>query len=264
MLIKLLIFAIFCFMNSLNAHAQEFIDAMNARQYEACISQVEQDSKEALSVARKWFIDGGGVAAQHCEALALYSDERYEEAGDVFETVVDNLSTGEGVNDFANKNSAVLKAQMNYLAGISWRSAEKFEKAYNAFSAAIIGLSDKSIFAYDLYIERGLVQYRRTEYKSALEDFNKALEISDEKFDVFLYRAETYRKLDEHVKARLDLNVALALEPNHPDVLFESGVNYRMQHNDEKALLEWERLINEYPDTRWQELAEENIKLIGK
>lgn len=264
MIHKLLILIIFCFVSSFNVYAQEFTDALNAKKYQNCIAQVDEDDAAALDVAREWFIEGGGVAAQHCAGLALHSQERYEEAADVFEAVVDNLSTGEGVNDFASKNSVVLKAQMNYLAGISWRSAEKLDRAYSAFSASIIGLSTEAVFAYDLYIERGLLQFARAEYKTALEDFNKAMEVSDEKFDAFLYRAETYRKLDEHIKARLDLNVALAIEPNHPDVLFESGVNYRMQHNDEKALVEWEQLIIKYPGTRWQALAEENIKLIGQ
>ena len=82
--------------------------------------------------------------------------------------------------------------------------------------------------------------------------------------DAFLFRAESYRQLNQHLKARLDLNAALSLEPDNPDVLFESGVNYRMQHNDEKALVEWEKLIKKYPDTYWQKLVEDNIGLIGK
>ena len=112
--------------------------------------------------------------------------------------------------------------------------------------------------------EYGLEMIASENYEDALGDFTSALDLNSEIVDAFLYRAETFRKMGEHLKARLDLNAALALDSNHPDVLFESGANFRMLNNDEKALLEWEKLIAKYPNSHWQKLAEENIALIGQ
>jgi tetratricopeptide (TPR) repeat protein len=246
------------------AAGQNFSDKPQSVIYQDCISQVSEDSAAALSVARRWYIEGGGVAAQHCEALALYEQQRFGEAASLFEAVVGKLSRGESVDYFVEQNKDTLSVQLNYLAGISWHSAQEPDKAYNAFTASLSSLDTDYPYAYDIYIERGLVQVSSEKFENAVEDFASALAINPEKVDAFLFRAETFRKLKQHLKARLDLNAALILEPDHPDVLFESGVNYRMLRNDKKALSEWEKLIAKYPDSHWQKLAKDNISLIGK
>ena len=69
--------------------------------------------------------------------------------------------------------------------------------------------------------------------------------------------------MNEHLKARLDLNQGLSIKPNQPDLLFESGINYRMLREDMKAKKEWQKLIDKFPDSDWQKLAEDNMKLIS-
>ena len=218
--------------------AQSFSDRAQSEKYQECLVQVEENSAAAILGARKWYIEGGAVAAQHCEALALYDQKRYGEAASLFEAIVGKLAREEGAGDFARQNKDVLTVQLNYLAGLAWHSDENYDKAYNALNSAIVGLDVGSEYGYELY--------------------------NSEMIDAYLYRAETFRKINEHLKARLDLNAALVLKPSHPDVLFESGVNYRMLNNDEKALQEWEKLIAKYPNSHWQNLVQENISLIGQ
>ncbi len=246
----------------LAASAQYFEDRALARKYQECIDLVNQDSNAALSESRKWFIQGGGLAAQHCEGLALYELDRAEDAATLFEEIANKMNRGEGLTDFTQTNKNILITQLNYLAGVAWRTAGNLEKAYNALSATIITLEEHPEYGYQIYLERGLVQYAMQDFKNAAQDFTSALDLDAERIEAFLYRAESFRKMGEHVKARLDLNAALAIDPQQPDVLFESGVNYRMQRNDEKALQEWEKLIALYPDSYWQKLAEDNIDLI--
>lgn len=245
-------------------HAQYFEDRANAKRYEDCLGLIGQDKKAALANSRKWFIEGGGVAAQHCEGLALYELERPVDAAALFEEIADKLSRGVGLTEFTQTNKNILITQLNYLAGIAWRSAGNLDKAYNALSSTIITLEEPEKFGYEIYIERGLVQFEMEDYNNAAEDFTAALSLDAERIDAFLYRAESFRKTGQHIKARLDLNAALVIDPRQPDLLFESGVNYRMQSNDEKALVEWEKLISLYPDSHWQKLAEDNIKLISQ
>jgi tetratricopeptide (TPR) repeat protein len=246
------------------AHAQYFEDRANAKKYQDCVALVGQDRNAALTVSRKWFIEGGGVAAQHCEALALYEMERPNDAATLFEEIADKLSRGEGLTEFTRTNKNILITQLNYLAGVAWRDAGDLDKAYNALSSTMITLAGQEQYGYEIYIERGLVQHEMGDFKNAVQDFTSALDLNSEKFDAFLYRAESFRKLGEHIKARLDLNAALSINPGQPDVLFESGVNYRMQRNDEKALQEWEKLISLYPDSYWQKLVQDNINLISQ
>ncbi len=264
MAVRIIIFMVLLIANTVELHAQYFENREQARKYNDCIELVKEDHEEALAVSRKWYIEGGGVAAQHCEALAVYEMQNFEDAAALFEQIASKVAKGEGVSEFAEKNKKVLALQLNYLAGVAWRTAGHLDRSYNALSASLAELGENSVYAYGVYLERGLVQFSLEDYDSAVADFTSALDINAEKIDAFLYRAESFRKLKEHIKARLDLNAALAIEPNQPDLLFESGVNYRMQRNDEKALSEWEKLIAKYPDTHWQKLAEDNIKLIGQ
>jgi len=245
------------------ARAQNFSDHAQTEKYQECLTGVVENSATAILAARKWYIEGGGIAAQHCEALALNDQKRYSEAANLFEAIVGKLARDEGVGDFAQQNKENLSIQLNYLAGIAWHSDENYDRAYNAFTAAIVGLEVGSEYGYELYIERGLVQVAAKNYDDALKDYAFALELNPEKVDAYLYRAETFREIKDHLKARLDLNAALNIDPNHPDILFESGVNYRMLKNDEKALVEWEKLIEKYPNSHYQKLAQENIALIG-
>ncbi|MDG1995873.1 MAG: tetratricopeptide repeat protein [Emcibacteraceae bacterium] len=242
--------------------AQPVSEAVQAKTYQDCIAEISVDSEKALIRARKWIVGGGGVAAQHCEAMALFDKERFDEAANLLEKVGDNVERGEGVGFFASQNKEFLALQLRYTAGKSWMNAGKPERAYNVYTVALLGLEDNSSFFYDLYIERALVQLSREEYQSAVDDFTNALGIDAERVDAFLFRAETFRKMGDHVKARLDINEGLIISPKQPDLIFESGVNYRMMRDNEKARNEWQKLIENHPGTEWQKLAEDNIELI--
>ena len=248
----------------LTAQAQIFSDRVQSEKYKECLAQVKENSKAAILSSRKWYIEGGAVAAQHCEALALYDQKRFGDAGRLFEMIVGKLARNEGVGIYAQQNKKILSVQLNYLAGLAWHSDENYDRAYNALSAAIIGLDVGSEYGYELFTERGLIHVSSNKYEDALDDFTKALELRPEVVDAYLYRAETFRKLSNHQKARMDLDAALILDPNQPDILFESGINYRMLKNDEQALKEWEKLIIKHPDSNWYKLAQENIRLIDQ
>lgn len=243
--------------------AQETTEKEQAEKYQACIASINEEDENAIVTAKKWYVEGGGAAAQHCEAMALYEQQRFDEAADLLETVADKVSQGNGVGAFATKNKTLLSAQLRYLAGKAWRASDKLEKAFTIYTTALLTLDEQPSLKYDFYIERGLVQLDRKEFRRAVDDFSYALELDDERIDAFLYRAETFRNMQQHLEARLDINQGLSIDPNQPDLLFESGVNYRMLRQDVKAKNEWQKLIDKFPNSDWQKLVEENIKLIN-
>ena len=244
-------------------YAQTDKDKEQAEKYKICLSNVNKEDQNAVVFAKKWYVEGGGAAAQHCEAMALYNQDRFDEAAELLEEVADKVSRGDEVGAFASKNKELLSAQLRYIAGNAWRGANMLERAYSIYTAALLTLDDRPSLKYDFYIERGLVQLDRGEHQDAINDFGYALELNEERTDAFLYRAETYRKMNDHLKSRLDLNQGLSIDPMQPDLIFESGVNYRMLKQDLKAKNEWQKLIDNYPDSKWKKLAEDNIKLIN-
>ncbi|MDA7568976.1 tetratricopeptide repeat protein [Emcibacteraceae bacterium] len=243
--------------------AQTLSEKEQSDKYQACIASISEENSNAVITAKKWYVEGGGAAAQHCEAMALYDQNRFEEAAGLLEIIADKVSRGDGIGVFAIKNKTLLSAQLRYLAGNAWRANNKLERAFTIYTTALLSLDDHPVFKYDFYIERGTVQIDREDFQSALDDFSYALELDEERIEAFLYRAETYRKMNEHLKARLDLNQGLSIKPNQPDLLFESGINYRMLREDMKAKKEWQKLIDKFPDSDWQKLAEDNMKLIS-
>ena len=243
--------------------AQPSSEKEQADIYQACIESISHDAEKAVITAKKWYVEGGGAAAQHCEAIAFYEQKRFDEAAELLETIADKVSQGDGVGVFASKNKTLLSAQLRYLAGKAWRASDKLEKAFTVYTTALLTRVDQPALKYDFYIERGLVQLDRGEFQSAIDDYSYALELDEERIDAFLYRAEVFRKMKEHLKARLDINQGLSIDPGQPDLLFESGINYRMLGEDEKAKNEWQKLIDRFPDSDWQKLAEDNIKLIN-
>lgn len=243
--------------------AQTLSEKEQSDKYQDCIASISADGGDAVIAAKKWYVEGGGAAAQHCEAMALYDQNRFEEAAGLLETIADKVSRRDGIGVFANKNKTLLSAQLRYLAGNAWRANNKLERAFTIYTTALLSLDDHPVLKYDFYIERGTVQIDREDFQSALDDFSFALELDEERIEAFLYRAETFRKMNEHLKARLDINQGLSINPNQPDLLFESGINYRMLREDMKAKKEWQKLIDKFPDSDWQKLAQDNMKLIS-
>lgn len=243
--------------------AQTISEKEQAEKYQSCIASISDAAENAVIKAKKWYVEGGGAAAQHCEAMALFEQKRFDEAANLLETISDKVSRGEDVGVFAEKNKILLSAQLRYLAGKAWRAIDKLERAFTIYTTALLTLDDRPSLKFDFYIERGIVQIDRKNYQSAIDDFSYALELDEERIEAFLYRAETFRKMNQHLEARLDINQGLSINPNHPDLIFESGVNYRMLREDMKAKNEWQKLIDQFPDSHWQKLAEDNIKLIS-
>jgi len=61
--------------------------------------------------------------------------------------------------------------------------------------------------------ERGENSYRRENYKDALKDLNRAIQLYTEDADYYYWRSKTYRKLKEYANATTDIERAYELDP---------------------------------------------------
>ena len=105
--------------------AQTLSEKEQSDKYQACIASISEENSNAVITAKKWYVEGGGAAAQHCEAMALYDQNRFEEAAGLLEIIADKVSRGDGIGVFAIKNKTLLSAQLRYLAGNAWRANNK-------------------------------------------------------------------------------------------------------------------------------------------
>jgi|GEM_PF-639030 len=230
--------------------------------YLACLKQIEQDPKAALDQAREWLIAGGGVAARHCEANALYMSGTVKPAAEKFEQIANDLDIGEGLSDFALAQKSRLKAEVLFQAAIAWQDAEQLDKAYSNLSTALVDAKEYQGLYQDLLLERGQLQMSRGEYKAAREDFSLMLDENAENFEAFFLRAVAFRLDRKYTEARLDLKAAEAIDSNRPEIMLEQGLIYFEQDQHVQARQSWQQVKEKYPEPEITTIADDYLKLL--
>ncbi|MGI6425247.1 MAG: tetratricopeptide repeat protein [Tepidanaerobacteraceae bacterium] len=97
-----------------------------------------------------------------------------------------------------------------------------------------------------LYIERGQVYSRLKNYDKALDDLNKAIRLDSELTIAYLVRGKLLNLLNQREDALKDLNLVLEKEPSNINALLERGVIYTVAGkwfqvaNDANAVIDQE------------------------
>lgn len=221
-------------------------DMPSADAYDQCISLVDGDPEQAFEAALAWRDLGGGLPARHCVALALVALEAYDAAAARLEDLADDMK------GFPAASRAEVLAQ----AGRAWFLAKDAQRAYAAVTAGLQTDPDN----IELLIDRGEILAGAQSYWDALDDFNRALELSPKRIDALIFRAAAYRLVDAPDLAVEDIDRALALAPGHPEALIERGMLRRLRGNTDGARQDWLRVIRVAPDSRAAVIARANIE----
>ncbi|MHA1564782.1 MAG: tetratricopeptide repeat protein [Alphaproteobacteria bacterium] len=225
-----------------------FSDLPSAQAYEQCLGLARSDPTEAFEAAIDWRDTGGGMAAQHCTAVALAEMGQFQEAATRLEKIADKM-TG-----FAPQARAAVVGQ----AGAAWWQAGRTARAYGALTTAITLDPDN----VDLLITRGEVLASAANFWEALDDFNDALEQAPGRVDALIFRAAAYRYVDALDLARDDLERALALDGDNPDALVERGIVRRLDGDGVGARADWMRILRVAPGSPAADVARDNIALM--
>lgn len=244
------------------AGAQSQETAQGHDRYKRCLGLIETDAGQARSEAQNWHIEGGGVAARHCEAMALFSLERFKNAAELFEKLAGDLIIGEGVTEYAYEKRGGLRAELYTHAALSWQALGDDDKAYNNFSVALIGASE--VMQRGLYLERGLLQMARKKDLAAIKDFTRVIALEPQGSGGYYHRAMAFRQMKSYHRARRDINMGLKIDPTAPALLLESGILYRMAGDKKAARGEWEKITKLEGNGEFSELARQNIEFLDE
>lgn len=226
--------ALFAVVAGTAAQAQtRFSEMPVARAYQSCLALARAKPAEGFEAAITWRDEGGGPAARHCTAIALAGLGQLDEAAQRLEDLAQNMS-GFG----AQERAAVLQQ-----AGQVWLRLGNGTRAYAVLSAAL-KLDDGNA---GLWIGRGEILARASEYWEAIDDFNEALDRDPNSLDALVFRAAAYRLLSVPDLAADDLARALALDPNNPDALTELGMVRKDKGDRDGARQAWLAAINAAP-----------------
>lgn len=194
--------------------------------YGDCVAMVDRSPATAERKAAEWQAHGGGGAAMHCHALALYGLKRYAEAARVLDALGRNP-------DVPAEKRSDLFAQ----AGQAWLLAAMPREAVASLSAALASKpNDQSVLA-DRARARGLVK----DFKGAEADLSAVLAQDGNRADLLVLRANARWAQNNKNGAAGDVVRALEIYPDYPPALVERGKMKYFAGDIVGAKKDWQR-----------------------
>ena len=217
------------------------------REYQICLTLAARDPDAAFEQSLRWQDSGGGDAALHCSAVALFNLGHFAEAG----TRLERLARG-----MPDDTPPSVVAEILAHAGIAWQQHGDLEKALAVQNSAL----DVSASNPNILTDRAITLFEQFHYWEAIDDLNQALFLAPARPDILALRASAYRHVDALDLALEDVNRALVLEPDYPEALLERGIVYRLQDKATEARADWIRLLQVHEGRPAAETARRNLE----
>jgi tetratricopeptide (TPR) repeat protein len=213
--------------------------------HDRCVAFVRNNPKVGLDRARLWKEQGGGFAADHCIAMALFQLKDYTAAATLFESLATAML---GM-------PADQRAQALDQAGLAWLDAHEPARAKAAFDGAMALHGEDP----DLLIDRAQALADLKQYWDAIDDLNRAIELAPKRADAYFYRGTAYRYVDARDLAAEDIDRGLALAPNSTMGLLERGNLRRLKGDAAGARQDWLRVTELAPNSLEAKAAKMNL-----
>lgn len=217
--------------------------------HDRCVAFARAHPKEGLEKAKLWHDQGGGVAAAHCIAMALYAMKDYRGAATHFEELATAM--------LGMPNAQ--RAQALDEAGQSWLMIDESARAKAAFDAAIALNGDDP----DLLIDRAEAYAGLKRYWDAIDDLNRAIELAPKRGDAYIYRGSAYRYVGALDLAMEDVERGLSLAADNVLGLLERGNLRRLKGDIAGARKDWRRVVALSPGTPAGQAAKANLAKLG-
>jgi len=99
----------------------------------------------------------------------------------------------------------------------------------------------------EAYYNRGLAYAELNEYKRAIEDYGKAIELNPTLAEAYNNRGNAYAELNKHERAIEDYDRAIGLNPNYAEAYNNRGIAYANLNKHERAIEDYDRAIELNP-----------------
>lgn len=217
--------------------------------HDRCVALVNSNPQQGLDRAEVWRSEGGGFAADHCAAMALYALARYADAARRFEELATAMMAAPKLQ----------RAKTLDQAGQAWLAADEAARAKADFDAALALDKDDP----DLLIDHAEAQAAQKHYWEAIDDLNRAIEVAPRRADAYVYRGSAYRSVDALDLALEDIEHALSIEPDSVLGLLERGNTRRQKGNAAGAREDWLRVIKLAPSSAAAAAARVNLERLS-
>ena len=206
--------------------------------YESCLAVARATPERGIEAAQAWRIEGGGVAARHCLAIAQFGRKDYAEALKTFEAAA---LASEAAGDGQAVSLWVQGADAAMIAG-------KPDLALRFLDAALKGdLSPRAAASLRVTRAEALVDLKRT--AEAATDLETATTLDPAVRYGWLLKATLARRNGDLKSAEAAILKAAEVEPDSADVQLEAGNIASAQGNDALARAAWQAAADADPES---------------
>lgn len=201
--------------------------------YDRCMEIVQRDPDRGFDEAIRWADFGGGLAADHCAAVALGQLGLYDEAARRLEKIAVALTEAP-----IWERAEVLGQAANawWLAGDALRAAELLETALGVAPGVA-----------SLWVDRARLRAEAGATLEAIADLDQAIALNPRNASARAFRANALRSVGRLAEAEDDAEWATELDPNLPEGWLELGNVYDERGEPDRARQMWiqVRLLDE-------------------
>jgi tetratricopeptide (TPR) repeat protein len=191
---------------------------IQAKDYKAAIANFEKALVEQPNDTAAYF----GVIRACLFANDLRAAEKY---------------INKAISVYPNNAELILRRGiLNNLKGDFDRGAEDFDVA--------LSLRPSKEIEYQLLLNRGASHIRLENYQPALDDYNRALEISPRNPSIYNYMGLANYKLGNYLDAIANYSNAIDLDPNNSSSYYNRGMAYLKNSEKQKACMDFHKSCN--------------------
>jgi tetratricopeptide (TPR) repeat protein len=178
-----------------------------------CAALLKEDPAKALDVANGRILQGGGVSAKQCAALAFAAMGKWPAAAVAFEQAARE----------AEHDKLDISADLWVQAGNAHLAAGEAQQAVGALDAALLSGSLSGMASGEAHLDRARAQVALGKLDQARIDMNDALKLVPQDPLAWLLSASLARRMGELDRAGKDIGEAARLSPDDASVALEAG-----------------------------------------
>ncbi len=209
------------------------------QRFTACTALVAADPVRALDQAGAWRVNGGGLLARHCEALAYVAQKRWIPAATAFENAArdaDNKADGRSANFWVQAGNAAL-------------AGNDAMRALTAFDAAFVRGQTVGADLGEIHLDRARARFALNDKKGARADLDAALKLAPADPLAWLLSATLARQSGDLARATTDIEEAQKRSPDDAQVALEAGNIAVLSGSDAAARIAWEAAVRNATDS---------------
>ncbi|MFD1610369.1 tetratricopeptide repeat protein [Sphingomonas tabacisoli] len=219
-----------------------------------CAELVKSDPARALEVANGRILQGGGVSAKHCAAMAFAALDKWPAAAAAFEQAAQE----------AERNKLGIAGSLWVQAANAHLAAGDAAPAVSALDAALSGGSLTGLARGEAYLDRARANVALGKPELARTDMNEALKLVPQDPLAWLLSASLARRMGQLDRAQTDIEQAAKLSPDDSSVALEAGRIALASGAPGAARIAFEGAIKNQPGSEGAKAAQAELDRLGK